>query len=216
MRARFVLMTVLSLLVSCRTSPPDGGTSVGNPGGLRLSMGAVSGATATQARIAVTELVWLDCGGGPGAVRVVNRSLDLLAPELLVAPPGTWCGVEVVPAAPLVLDLDGDAGGTAGLRRELGLAPVESATGFTVDETVELALELGAAGWLTAEELGLEAGAELTVEPGDAVHDGLASRARSASGLYSDDGDGVVSEEERTTGSLASAPAEDDDDDDDE
>lgn len=214
MRARFVLMTVLSLLVSCRTSPPDGGTSVGNPGGLRLSMGAVSGATATQARIAVTELVWLECGGDPGVGRLVNRSLDLLAPELLVAPPGTWCGVEVVPAAPLVLDLDGDAGGTAGLRLELGLATVESATGFTVDETVELALELGAAGWLTAEELGLEPGAEVTVAPGDPTHDGLARRARSTSGLYTDDGDGVVSEAERSSGGIATAPTEDDDDDD--
>ena len=221
MNRRFAVFCVLAASLGCRTAPPpDEGTSVGNPGGLRLALGPGDGLVATRARLAVASLRWTTCTTGAVREVVVNDAVDLLDSAELRAPAGEWCTVELVPAGPLRVEATGTEGGTATLELALPAIVLGGAAPLAVDGAVALLVEVGDAGWVDAAELGLAPGLARTVDAADPLHDALVGAAVAGTAVYADDGDGSLSDAERAAGAVAAttaeAEAEDEDEDEDE
>jgi len=223
MRA-FVPTGALAILamVGCRTEQTyGGGTGVGNPGSSSVAVAPATGATLRSATAEVEAVTLSGCDGASELIEV-SATMNLLEPDSVAVPQGTWCTVEVHLSGPMEVIGDGDLGGDFHVLVEVEQIDMDSASGVVVDGD-DLVLELGWPGWLDARELDLEAGDSLQVAPGDAIHDGLAERVRTASAwFYDHNGDGQVDSDERAAGPAAQGtgsrtpPEETDDDEDDD
>lgn len=135
-------MLALLLLAACTldqaTGPTHEGTAVGNPGEVALeATGVPADITLRVAEADVLEVVLEDCdGGGP---TIDGGIVDLLDPEPIVVPTGTWCGLEVTlrPEAGIYLE-----GSTATADFEMTLDPGTLRFEDAIDTSVGLVVGL--------------------------------------------------------------------------
>lgn len=205
MRTPSPLLLALSA-PACLSADP--GTIVGNPGQMRVAVAPADGMTLDSARMAVEELRFIACDGAEVAVPI-EGNLDLIDPVLLQAPGGTWCGLRLEPAGPLLLDGEAPAGGR--LSADLALPLVDIAANQLQVDGGFIVVELGGPGWLSAHGVGINGRSDVSIAPGDPLHDGLVEAISTLSAAYPDDGDGRVSDAERALG--GGQQDEDDDED---
>ncbi len=206
MRTRCPLLLALSA-PACLSADP--GTIVGNPGQMRVAVAPAHGLTLDGARLTVEELRFVACDGAEVAMPI-EGSLDLIDPVLLQAPGGTWCGLHLDPAGPLLLDGAAPAGGR--LMAELNLPAVDIAANQLQVDGGFIVVELGGPGWLNAQALGINGRDDVSIVPGDPLHDGLVEAISTLSAAYPDDGDGWVSDAERALGGGDTQQEDDDED----
>ena len=228
------LLATPPLLTACQIENPEGGTAIGNPGVVAMTI-----ASADQLDV---EEAWLFADGwslescdGQEPQTVPFEEGELALEGSVEWPAGTWCSATLV-EADLVLfgrlegegddDDDDDWDEEGEFYIEL-MVPTFALTGpttagFVVAEDSDLLVELAAPGWTSAEEIGLDETTWVEVTSEDQLlHDELAGRVVEGTGLYEDsDGDWMVDPEEREAGALADTaepePATDEGDDDDE
>lgn len=200
-------MKSLSLLFVCLAAcDPNGsgafGTSVGNPGkeSFRLAPPLDESTEFVESSAFIDGQYLVGCDGTYATV-LEGEDVNLLGGPRIPVPAGTWCalvldvGSILVEATfadrPVTVEVLPDGPWTWWMRE-----PV------IVDET-EWVIELGAPGWLGAEDV--PDGTETTVITDDgAASDAIGDRLALGSVFEDTDGDGEVSEEERGSGSLAS------------
>jgi hypothetical protein len=166
-----------------------------------MRVAEATGITVQTARGTGVTADVLACAGGRASLWV-DATVDLRASDGVPVPPGDWCG--------LVLSLGG-----LELTGTIETQPVEvsvevpwvltlwTEAPVVVDET-ELVLEVGAPGWLTAEQVPPGEGDVRVVTPDSDVSPLLIQAITLGTGWYLDDGDGVLEAGERADGSLAS------------
>ena len=211
-RSAAPLLPLLIAVSACRSGPAEG-TSVGNPGETRMSVARGTGLTLESASLTVVRTRWTDCVGVSTVIEEEPEA-DLIRPETLGSPPGSWCGLEVRTRGPLILAARSEDGFTLDLALALGTLSLPAGDPFFVDGDA-LALEIGSPGWLDAAALGAETG-DVEIDAESEEHAPLVARATAEAALFEDDGDGEISDGERAAGAVAGAGAEPDDDDDDD
>ncbi len=192
---RTILSIALIAMCGCRESVGErDGTSVGNPGkgSARVAPGTevvFQSAIATQVVIGITE-----CDDkADWEVLLDEDVLGLQDSEAFEIPAGTWCGLD--------LELDGiqiEGSGDDGGSFTIDLEPLRVylyTSGSEVSEDTSLVIELGSVGWIDATELGLPVDADIT--PAHDLHETLVLRVEKESGVYADDGNGDLSDQER-------------------
>ena len=214
-RTTLLLTLALALLTACEQPvevDPGGdemGIAIGNPGVVSLGIAASDDLSLTLAELPLAALDHHGCSAEP-ATGITDVTLDLTdGPASVELLAGTWCGLRLELADPLVVEAEwapatGEAA-TVELALEVAMVDLEPLDdgSFTVDEETELALELAAPGWLDAELLALEDGDVLVVEPGHALHLDLFGAVTEDSAAFEDlDGSGLVEQPERDAGPL--------------
>lgn len=206
---------LLAILMGCtQDEGRDQGTVVGNPGDAALRMGAVDAGEVITARTTVSAMSLETCTGTVTEF-ALGDEVDFLDDGYIEIPNGTWCALTLFAEDSLFIEAISDDEKTF-LTLDLALAVLEfdSAEGFSV-EGDQAILEWGFPGWLSMESEALverldieeddiaeseEEEDVLVIEIGpedDGVHDDLVDVFAFGSGLYGDDGDGRLSDEER-------------------
>jgi hypothetical protein len=200
-------------LFACRDSQRSG-TSVGNPTKTTMTVAQARLAEYTLARVNIDSLVFYRCDDSAPREIALGKSFDLLDPEEIELPGGTYCAVEVVIGGDGTFRIDGTT--TAGNTFDLTIASDEISldagpSGFFLQEA-DWVIEFGQPEWIDGEDFG--AGLT-TVTPADLQHEKLFDALEHESGFWlDDDGDGFINEEERDGGPVAGEQRPDDDDDD--
>ncbi len=113
-------MTLLALL-GCISEYSSGGTAVGNPGRLLVTLAPAEDGAWQRARARRLEAELTDCDGT--VLRARLRDVDLESPDAIDVPVGVWCGVSLT-----VEGLDARSGGGLTVVRD------EAATALALDE----------------------------------------------------------------------------------
>jgi len=186
------------------------GIAVGNPGLLSVSMAITSDVEVIAATLAISSVEFAGCDEAAYASTSGGAADLALEPATYDFAEGSWCGVRLNASGLLHLEADWapEIGVGSRITLDLELDDVRVGTLDAIDasEASEFAFELGVPDWLDPDLLGLVDGEDLTVEPGDDLHDGLVDALRSEAALFDDtDGSGAVEQEERDAGPLATA-----------
>lgn len=180
----------------------DSGTVVGNPGDSFTTVADPKGLTWGSAELTLDRVVMTPCGARDHDVVTVDAPIDLLAPDPLQIPAGDWCGLTLYADR---LELQASASGGERVFVDLDELAVVVSGSVPVDGGAYV-LELAEPGWLDADALALDPRDPLEIDGAHADADALVAALEYGSGLYADDGDGVLSEQERDAGALASGP----------
>jgi len=211
MNARTCAIAAL-LVVACRNSERDA-TVVGNPpdasmeaGDAVSSVAAGDGATARTVTTEEVTITLLGCEDEEVSL-TASGGIDLVGLEFEL-PGGEWCELAVDLPSEVVVEGDGDEGGTFAFTLSPGAITMEASEVLAIDGDA-FVLELGSPGWLSAEQLGLQPDEAIEVEVDHPAYPLLSAAFTERSGLYADaDADGEVGEEERAAGALASPVSE--------
>jgi len=191
------------LLLACAGAPPEG-TIIGNPGDAMVVM--AEGKDATYTASSAYALNWrvTDCEGEREADIPLDLELDLEG-TLVDLPGGAWCRI--------ALELDGVTiegyGGEDSseflfvIELEGSWVELQAENLLEVPAESDWVLELGYPGWVEAESLELLSEERTVVDEDHPAYPALVRKLYAASGLYSDDGDGLIDEEEREAGEEA-------------
>jgi len=215
---RIVTLTLLALIGCEQPDQPDPreGIAVGNPPGMALLRGAPATSrrvSFTALRFVVSQLYLEDCYG-EGTTEPSEGTLDLIGDDPVEIPAGTWCAMGFASDEPVGLAGEVSNGGTFRFSAELGRLMVygevevlETAQDATDDPTGELVLELGAADFVSEDDLDLGPTDDLRLGT-DCLSDPLCAAIWTGimhrSAIYEDsDGDGEVSDTERSGGTRA-------------
>jgi hypothetical protein len=217
----------LALLLFAGCNPQDRetrpGTSVGNPGKVVARLAPIDNGELEAVGIDEADFSLLPCDGDDWIEAAVRRDLDLRAGEGFELPGGRWCGL----AMTLMTELLAEGQSESGTGIELVLV-LDEIVVFTADDQSfgedgdSFVLELGYDGWLDAAMLERIEGEDtgqtdrdesVVVDDNHPLHDELAELLMEGSGLYLEDGDGQLDDEERASGAVASStePARDED-----
>ena len=217
---RFTPFFMAVLLGCSQEERRDEGTVVGNPGDAALRMGSVEDGEVVTARTFVAGMALESCSGTVSEFEL-DEEVDFLDDVHIELPNGEWCGVELFMEDSLYIEtVSTDDEIFLVLDLEVEVLEFESTEGFSVEGDSAI-LEWGFPGWLSMEKealfdrFGLE---EEDVEeleeredilvfevtPDDEeAHDEMVDVFAYGSGLYGDDGDGRLSDEERREALLA-------------
>lgn len=188
--ARRMGLPALLLAAGCAPATVEG-TSVGNPGLTAVRVAPADQLEPSLARLEGATVTAVSCDGARQTL-VAGVELDLLAPSQIALPAGPLCGLDVVTAAPLVVE--GSDGSGAAFRAALTLPALSLAVNSLAVDGAASVLELATPGWLSPETFADGP----VIEPGDPRHDGLVELVLSGAGLYPDvDGDLALDETER-------------------
>jgi hypothetical protein len=181
----------LLVLMSCQTDSTFGGTAVGNPTGMDMSVGAPKGGVVTWLALPGAEILARGCDGTEARL-MIPRAVSLMEHEQYQLPPGPLCEIQILPAGPISVLISG-ADHTATLL--LNLPPLRFQMSG-LEQPPAILLELGHAGWFDVEEIGLLLG-NVQVRPGDPRHDALLSAMIRTTAIYPDlNGDGLIQDGE--------------------
>ena len=227
------LLGLPPLLASCQTENPEGGTAIGNPGLVALSIAVADQLDVEEGWLFADGLALASCDGAEQETVAFEES-ELALEASVEWPAGTWCSATLTEGDLFVFGrLEGEDGDDDDDELDDGEFMIElwlptfaltgpTTDGFVVAEDAELVLEIASPGWTSAEELGLDEFGSVDLTPDDELlHDELVGRVVEGTGLYEDtDGDLAVDPEERESGALADTaepepPASEGDDDDD-
>lgn len=197
MNRPLTVLLAIAALTGCKSTPPSG-TSVGNPG-----KGVVRLAEATELDF---EMVFSDGGqvtalacDGTERTASLDQLLDGVPFEL---PAGELCTLRADFPSALFIDGTQSGGGAVGtFELTLVLDAIEVTPELLVDGE-DYVLELGAPDWVTPTSLGMNPVGTTVVGPGDPQHDAIVSELELGTGLYADDGDGLISDPERAAGPI--------------
>ena len=193
----------------------DQGTVVGNPGDAALRMGAVNDGEVISARTHLAGISLETCNGAVTEFPI-DEEVDFFDDVRIDLPNGEWCGLQLFSEESLYIEtVSSDEEIFLVLDLEIETLEFSAADGFEIEGDKAI-LEWGFPGWLSMdgeslfdrldidqeeraamEEAGEEMVFEVTSEDGD-LHDELVDVFAYGSGLYGDDGDGRLSEEERS------------------
>ena len=188
------LAAAAALACAPNVSRKDSGVAVGNPGEMRARLAPAPGADLQDAWLALEVVALEDCAEGETVV-AQDLILDLAGEPQLLLPPGDWCGL-VLAGGELQLTAALAEGPTVEIEGEIDEILVLGV--FTTDQRATL-LQLGPAGWLDAEALGVDGGPGDTVflEDEDEGFEIVAEALAEASSLVDDaDRDGVADDGE--------------------
>ncbi len=222
---------LLPCLVAC-SGPPDSGTSIGNPNLTYLRAAPGTGVDIAEANALVDEVVLMPCDTTvePWVVEI-DQEIDLLSGagvELLgiddfeeLGGDQQFCSVSIGTPDGIEVEGTGTEGGTFEIFVDSPELMLNGRSGLTLSGS--LLAEVAAPGWIDAEELGIEAGADVVIDDTTSDHASLLQAIEIDSRLFLDDGDGVLSASERAASPVAAPEADDlpsdtgesDDDDDD-
>lgn len=198
------ILLFAALLGACNTDGTFGGTAVGNPTGMDMSVGAPKGSSVESASLPGADLAVIACDGRTQQVDIPH-TIDLLEREPIELLPGPICEIRLLPGGPIQMQTAYDNDGEAVLI-DLHLDLPDLSFVLTGDAPA-LVMEFGHTGWLDVIELELDKKSE-KITPGDPLHDEILALLIGETGLYADsDEDGFVDE-----GSALLAPAESDED----
>jgi hypothetical protein len=206
------LLLIVAPLGGC-TNPDDvhDGTAVGNPGVVAFALGETVDMD-VEAGEAVAGWVGVKaCGSDEEqAIEREDPMIPLDGEIAFELPIGAWCTLTLDDLQIYFEGRHGDAEGPDDgafmIGLNLGPTEVNAATldGFTVSADQAFVLELGAPGWLAAEDIGLDPNNEAIVDEMSPLHEQVALAMLETTALYPDPNtDSVVSEEERDAGSAA-------------
>ena len=214
-RAPLLLCLLASACLNADVERKESGVAVGNPGEMTARVAAGGDLTLTDAWLGVAAIELQGCDG---EVETVAQDIvfDLMGDPRVRLPAGTWCGLWVEEAR---LELAAE-GASATVTIDLPLdVELESDSGFTLADGATL-LQLGPAGWLSADALDLGDGAN-TIDDEDERADELVEALEAASLLVDDaNADGARGADEAVLAAGEEAEDEpidfDEDDEDDE
>jgi len=217
---RFTPLFISVLLGCSQDERRDEGTVVGNPGDAALRMGAVADGEVVTARTFVAGMAVESCSGNISELEL-NEEVDCLDDVHIDLPSGEWCGVELFMEGSLYIETVSAAEEIfLVLDLEVEVLEFDSTDGFSVEGDSAI-LEWGFPGWLSMEKEALFERLELEEEdiedredilvlevtPDDeGAHDEMVDVFAYGSGLYGDDGDGRLSDDERRDSLWAAGP----------
>lgn len=198
---------VLSL-VACdpEGTPPPSGTSVGNPGKNYFRLGETPGMVVEAAVASGLTFDLVSCEGLVERA-VADEVVDLLDGEAVAVNGREWCAVVVQIEDGLLLVGVGEGGESLPFEVELAFdAPLTLWVVSPIPVDGEsYVIELGAPGWLSAEQLGLDV-EPVNIGPEQEVHDLLLVAVLEQSAWWLDaEDDGEVGPADRDAGPIASA-----------
>ena len=193
---------LVALLWGCKG--PAQGTSIGNPTKMTLRVAASTDVQLTEALFPPGEL-WFSYRDGTEASVELPDPTDLLTGAPIEVPNGEWEGMAIELDDPFEMAGTTRSGDPATLTIDLPDFRLDPRSGFVVFDRGAFVLELAAPGWLDETEVGYDVDATVLVEPGDSFHDGLARAIAEDSGLFDDDGDRRIDDDERDRGQEAGA-----------
>lgn len=197
-------MTPLLLVafIGCRGGQIDSGTYVGNPGQMAVRIAPPDGMVVDGSEAPVDRVELLPCGSSEPVAVPVDIQFNLIG-DFIEIPEGTYCEVGLYLDGLLAIHVLGEEGGEALLDVDLGWVAL---SGSTPVEGNALVLEVGQPGWIGAEELGVEDGVAVVINPetDPDAHWELVDRLFTTSALFEDsDANGEVDDNERDLGALA-------------
>ena len=209
---RWIQLLLVVLLGCTQAERSDEGTVVGNPGDAALRMGAVDDGEVIAARTNVSRMSLESCDGMVRDVEL-DQDVDFFDDVHMDVPNGEWCSLYLFMEETLHVEMVSYSEEVLlTLDLEIEVLEFESADGFKVDGDQAI-LEWGFPGWLSMdpetllERLDIDEDdlreredmflIEVNPDDGEA-HDSLVDVFAYGSGLYGDDGDGELSDEERT------------------
>ncbi len=215
MKAQILIMSLIA--IGCRSGEPASGTSVGNPGKLRPTIGEGENVAIFWSQGSVDSVELEGCGGESIEVLVEDETLFDGTTEIEI-PAGQYCSVQLVMERPLEIKASFEVereeteewSFTMYLPFEDQIL-VGSETGFAVDGG-SYVLEIGEPGWLDIEDLGDLEDEEILKED-DEISIWAAQIAAGTTALWEDDGDGILDEEEREAEPVSRASFERDEED---
>ena len=202
------IVALAALLGACNIDGTFGGTAVGNPTGMDMSVGAPKGSSVESASLPGADLAVIACDGRTQAVDVPHtiKLLERTPIELL---PGPICEIQLLPHGPIQMQTAYDNEGEAVLI-DLNLDLPDLSFVLTGDAPA-LVMEFGHTGWLDLVELELDKQNE-KISPGDDLHDEILALLIAETGLYADgDEDGFVADGAALLAPAVVAEAADDD-----
>lgn len=208
----FALLSLVALLAGC-TNPDDvhDGTAVGNPGVVAFALGET---LEMDVEFAEASAGWVGVRAcGSDEEQAIEREEPMIPLDGDVAfdlPVGTWCTLMLDGLQVYLEGHHGDAepqdNGVFMIGLNLGPTEVNAGTfdGFSVAADQAFVLELGAPGWVAAEDIALDPDNEVVIDDQSPLHEPVALAMLETTALYSDpDTDSVVSEDERIAGPAA-------------
>ena len=220
---RFTTLLLAVLFGCSQEERRDEGTVVGNPGDAALRMGAVDNGEVITARTFVSGMAVEACSGNVSEFEL-DEEVDFLEDVHIELPNGEWCGVALFMEESLYIEtISVEEDILLVLDLDVGVLEFDSDDGFRVEGDSSI-MEWGFPGWLSMEKealferLGFEEDLEereegeeredilvFEVTPDDEdAHDEMVDVFAYSSGLYGDDGDGRLSDEERRESLWAS------------
>ena len=187
-------------LLACQ-GPPASGTSVGNPTKMSLRVALSTDVQLDVAEFPSGELVFTYTNGEWESVEL--SQIDLLAGAPVELPNGEWESMAFLLDTAFEFSGTTRSGDAANLTIDVPAFRLDPRQGAVLFERGEFVLELASPGWLDEDNAGYDADAEVRVEPGSPIHDGLARAIEDGSALYGDDGDHQIDDAERARGHEA-------------
>lgn len=201
---RLLLTVSLLTLLGCPQPATHNSTVVGNP--TRVRAAPADGATLGRLDLVIQETLVHPCSGDAvgflvdGSANPLVGSFDAVAGIDAAgiawpasAEPWTTCAIEIVLAEPVEVALQAADGATAVGLLDVDRIVLSDSQGLASGGSV--VLEVGYPGWIGAALAGLDGSGDAEIPAADAEI--LASHLATGSGLFRDDGDGVLTSQER-------------------
>jgi hypothetical protein len=186
----------VALLVACNGGPwDDVGPAV--PASVRVELGDTPGLELVEGGLELERVDVDRCKARPSHTSLLGTWWVVPASPLLLEG-GPWCALSFEPQGPLTLT---GTDGNVVVDLTLSLPPVV----LTLREQLDVdgdafVLRLGDDGWLAADDLDLSEDGSIT--PSSPLHDPLVEALEAGAGLYRDDEDGELTDDELDRGPL--------------
>ena len=219
----FVLAFCASVVISgcqgAKTNDSDDareGTYVGNPGEMRARLAPIGDAELDNSVMEVGGIGFVNCDGTEDEWVAVDGLYDLNSNLYIAIPPGTWCHTSMELFNIHLSGVSGLTGGTFEMFLEPGNINMDTYNPMEfVDGT--FVMEFGEPGWTSAQEIDVAQDDHVIIDHNHDFFEEFGNRVNEGTGLYNDDGDGWVSDDERELEAVAEVtphdPVGDDDDD---